>query len=371
MSKFWSSTPRPETSRRYHISEVIDSEMLGDEYKQPIHIVCDIDKTYIETKFETAMSMLKIAFEEAEEKIAVTGAALALMAARWSDPFEVGSEKRADVPRPLHFLSASPPQLRRVIREKLARDGLDWTTDTFKNQAYNIRMGRLKLLKQHVAYKTATILSHVARSKPGARFILIGDNAELDAFIYVGVQLYLAGNLNQAQYRDYLSSGGVDQDVMETLEPYFAQRLPEAQVSGILIRKAPGYKLIQAPPLTDLVIPFDHYFEVALHFYAWDLIAERSLWPLTRQLHNVYGFQREELLVCLRACERRFSEMGRSVHTLQECQQKLLKGPPMADWPERPQLRPGYRLEQLHMPADRILNEAHNWVQAIARRSHH
>ncbi len=370
MSKFWSSTPRPDTSRRYHISELIDSETLSDESQQPIQIVCDIDKTYIETKFETAMSMIKIAFEDADEKIAVTGAALALVAARWSNPFDIHSVSTQDVPRPIHFLSASPPQLRRVIREKLARDGLDWSSDTFKNQAYNIRMGRLKLLKQHVAYKSATILSHVAKAPSGTQFILIGDNAELDAFIYTGIQLLLEGKLNQAQYRDYLATGGVEEDVLETVEPYFARELPRSRVSGILIRKAPGYKMIEAPPLTDLVITFDHYFEVVLHFYAWGLIDDRTLWPLTRQLHNVYGFQREELATCLKACERRFIELGRSLETLQNCLQMLCAGPPLQAWPERSNLRPGYRLESLDVPTERILNVAYNWAQSIARKAH-
>jgi hypothetical protein len=128
--------------------------------------------------------------------------------------------------------------------------------------------------------------------------------------------------------------------------------------------------MIEAPPLTDLVITFDHYFEVVLHFYAWGLVDDRTIWPLTRELHNVYGFQREELLACLKACEKHFAAQGRSVLTLQECVEKLCIGPPLQTWPERSQLRPGHRLQTLDIPTERILNVGYNWAQAIARKAH-
>jgi hypothetical protein len=160
MNRFWRGS-RSESNRSYNVNSLIDTETLLTESAADIQIICDIDKTYIETRFESAVGMIKIAFEDADSKIAVNGAPLALLAARWGAAFE-GEDILG--PRPLHFLSASPPQLRRVIRDKLAKDGMDWTSDTFKNQAYNLKMGRLKLLKQHVAYKTATILNHMAKA---------------------------------------------------------------------------------------------------------------------------------------------------------------------------------------------------------------
>lgn len=368
MSKFWSGTRKgSDNPRRYILGELIDTEILLEEPYGPIQIVCDIDKTYIETKFESAMSMIKIAFEQADEKVTVTGATLALLAARWGNFYEDRSAVSWE-PRPLHFLSASPPQLRRAIRDRLAKDGLDWTSDTFKNQAYNLKMGRLKLLKQHVAYKTATILSHMSQAPEGTRFILIGDNAEFDAYIYTGVQLFLDGSLSLDAYRRYLSGGGVDKEVLSTLEPYLSGRFDKVKVGGILIRRAPGYSLIEARPLTDLVISFDHYFEVALHFFAWGLIPDRIISTLCRQLHNQYGFQREELIVCLKACIRYFEQEGRPVGGLEEALAGLLRSVPLMEWPERFSLQPGRRLESLSLSEDEILRVAEQWVQAIAKR---
>lgn len=359
--------PKARSSRRYLLGELIDSEKLLDEPYGPIQFICDIDKTYIETKFESAMSMLKIAFEQANEKVTVTGAQVALLAGRWGDIYSKQTPE-TNPPRPLHFLSASPPQLRRVIRDKLARDGLDWTSDTFKNQAYNIRMGRLKLLKQHVAYKTATILSHMQVAPEGTAFILIGDNAELDAYIYTGVQLYLENKLSRRGYCDYLTGGGVDADVLATLEPYLDGPFKDISVAGILIRRAPGYSFIEASPLTNLVTAFDNYFEVTLHFYAWGLIPTHAIWPICRQLHNEYGFQREELVVCLKACIRVFEEDGRPIQGLKEALKELVRGLPLSDWPERKNFLPGRGHAALNLSEAAILEVAHSWVQAIARR---
>lgn len=357
------------SSSRYLLGELIDTETLLDEPYGPIQFICDIDKTYIETKFESAMSMLKIAFEQANEKVTVNGASLALLAGRWGDIY-ARNDREPSIPRPLHFLSASPPQLRRVIRDKLARDGLDWTSDTFKNQAYNLRMGRLKLLKQHVAYKTATILSLMQAAPEGTRFILIGDNAELDAYIYTGVQLFMEKRLTRRGYCDYLTGGGVDKDVLATLEPYLDGPFNEVSVAGILIRRAPGYSFIEAAPLTQLVIPFDNYFEVTLHFYAWGLIPVEVLWPICRQLHNEYGYPREELVACLKACQRAFEAAGKPVQGLQDAMHALVRTLPLNDWPERKNFQPGRVPAPLDLPEATILEGAHQWVQAIARRDH-
>ena len=50
VSKFWSNS-RVEQNRRYILSELIDTEILVDESQSTVQIICDIDKTYIETKF--------------------------------------------------------------------------------------------------------------------------------------------------------------------------------------------------------------------------------------------------------------------------------------------------------------------------------
>ncbi|HYX39612.1 MAG TPA: phosphatase domain-containing protein [Oligoflexus sp.] len=367
MNRFWRGSRSESTrnNRSYNVNSLIDTESLLTESAADVQIICDIDKTYIETRFESAVGMIKIAFEDADAKVAVNGAPLALLTARWGAAFE-GQDILG--PRPLHFLSASPPQLRRVIRDKLAKDGMDWTSDTFKNQAYNLKMGRLKLLKQHVAYKTATILNHMAKAPAQSKFILIGDNAELDAFIYCGVQMLLTGELTPAGYREYLSLGKVEHEVLNTLEPLITRNFGGVQVMGILIRKAPGYVFNEVPPLTDMALTFDSYFEVIMHFLAWNLCPASSLPRITRLLHNDYGLAREELLACLAQAQIAFTAMGRDVKDLKTAEDFLRRGPPLGTLPNRTYLRPGQHRDRVDLDEKSILGLAKDWVKAIEER---
>jgi len=352
---------------RYKLDELISTEALIYEPHSPVQIICDIDKTYIETRFETPMAMLKIAFENAEEKQTVTGAPIALLAGRWGNFYGDQSLRH---PNSLHFVSASPPQLRKVIRSRLGIDGLDWTSDTFKNQAYNIKTRKLRFLKQHAAYKTATILKLMSEAPENAQFILIGDNAELDAFIYLGVKLFVEKNLSLPAYREYLSFGGVNDEVLPTLEPYLNLPPENVTVAGVLIRKAPRYDLVDAPPLTELVLPFDHFFEVALHFHAWNMVDASMIWPISRQLHNEYGYQREDIASALIRCRECFANMGRETAHLDEAIHRLSANVPFGKLKEMKTFCPGMPVPILQLTESEILVASKKWVEAIAARKH-
>jgi hypothetical protein len=286
--------------RRYDFRQLVDTRMLAAYSEADEHLICDIDKTYLETNTEGAIQMLKIAFEDVKDKVTVPGASPFLIAARWSNPFRLCDEPQTFTPRSLHFVSASPPQLRRILEDKLIHDGLDWNSDSFKNQVYNIRKGRLNLLRHHVAYKTATILSIMQQAKPGSRFYLIGDNAEYDAYIYLGLSLYLTGKLQANAYERYLCAGGVQSQVAADLRSLM-NRKPEVSIAGILIRKAPGYQFVAQAPLTDQVVLFRNYYECVLVFIRWGLIEASALLPITKEFHNYHGFSRETLLATLSA----------------------------------------------------------------------
>jgi hypothetical protein len=301
MSSLWKSLRRgpPET---YQLTRLVDHRALETPPPaQMRHLVCDIDKTYLETEFESVVSMVRIAFEAATAKVTVTGASEVLLAARWGDVAADGGPA-AGFPRPLHFVSSSPPQLRAVLEEKLMLDGLDWTSDTFKNQAYNLRMRRMDLLRQHVAYKSMAILRLVGAAGPGARFYLIGDNAETDAYIYCGVKLLLDGALTPDGYRRYLEAAGVEPAVAADL--LAALPMPRGQkVAAILIRNVPRYQFVTAAPLTDGVQRFDNFFEAALLLAAHGVIEARSLWELTRRFHNHHGLTQRQLSAMLSVLE--------------------------------------------------------------------
>lgn len=334
------------------------------------HIVCDIDKTYLETEFESLARMARIAFEAAGDKVTVTGASDVLLAARWGDvtaPLPPGAAAGA-WPRPLHFVSSSPPQLRAVLEEKLMIDGLDWSSDTFKDQAYNLRMRRMDLLRQHVAYKSLAILRLVMAAGAGARFCLIGDNAESDAFIYVGIKLLLDRQLDAAGYRAYLEAAGVEAavaaDLMREVE------LPEGSVIDvILIRNVPGYHFVRMEPLTAVVQTFDNFFQAALLLMANDVLAPAVLFDLTRKFHNRHGMARAELramLASLVDADAPPTELSLAARaTLERLGFDVIEQPGMGVAPFRRRDDSDLRA----LPPGRILEAAHGWHAKLTQES--
>lgn len=314
MVGFWRSLTKP-MAQPYQVTKLIDFQRREEVLRSGLHFVCDIDKTYLETEFDSVARMARIAFESATDKITVAGAAAVLQLARWGDPeaIVVDSDSDSTYPRPLHFVSSSPPQLRAVLEEKMQMDGLDWSSDTFKNQAYNLRMGRMDLLRQHVAYKTQAILNLVAAAGPGARFVMIGDNAESDGYIYCGIKLLLDGRLSPAAMATWLEAGGVEAGVArEVTASVGAAR--GTKVSAILIRRVPGYPVIAQPPLSDCIQTFESFYQAGLLLMARGLLPSSALWPLTRRFHNQHGLTRRTLRANLDAIAKVASgDFGRAI----------------------------------------------------------
>ena len=131
------ASTRPEEIKRknksfYNFRRLIDREYRCFLPKAKVHIISDVDKTYLETKFSTKADLLKIAFESHEDKVTVHGAS-ELMQTISSSDLKLSGDLA------IHFVSASPPQLRNTIEMKLAGDRVSWNSTSFKNQTYNLK----------------------------------------------------------------------------------------------------------------------------------------------------------------------------------------------------------------------------------------
>jgi len=331
------------------------------------HVVSDIDKTYLETEFESLLGMAKIAFEKAVDKVTVSGARDIMRSVRWGLPYVYQSGSGQD-PRPLHFVSSTPHQLRRVLEEKLMMDGLDWTSDTFKNQAYNLRMRRMDQLKQHVAYKSAAILGLVTQAGVRARFYLLGDNAEQDTYIYLGVALACSGLLSRDGYSQYLQIAGVDADVAQDLvNRFFTTGLSDLGVSfdGILIRKIVGYQHFEEKPFTSGVTFFDGYFEAGLALFALGVIPPANIWQFTRSFHNSHRVRTRDVMTLLEAYAMGASEgafRDEALAVLERWRAALRFRPEGAVAP-KVVVNPLVGLRGL--PEDRILDHAKHWIHRL------
>ncbi len=289
------STLSKGSQAHYNLWKLVDTRQYESLPLQPTHhILCDIDKTYLETQFETLLGMAKIAFETSTDKVTVAGAAELLQALRWGTLCGVESDPPLSHPRGLHFISSSPPQLRDVLEHKFALDGLDWSSDTFKNQMYNLKRGQFHLVKQQVAYKMAAILTRLHTFESPCLFSCLGDSAELDAYIYVGLHLCLSRQLSEAGFQRYLEIANVEPPIAKELARV-SQLLPAHQVQGIWIRTLHNYTFPLPVEFAPLLRPFSSYFEVGVDWVTLGWLTTPHRTALLRLFHNRYGMELETL----------------------------------------------------------------------------
>src|SRR5215470_8600125 len=110
----------------------------------------------------------------------------------------------------IHFISASPPQIGKAIRDKLALDGVPYDGIVFKNQLQNIARGRFRHLREHVGFKLTELFRGRLAAPSGARDLLFGDDWESDALTYSVYADVIAGYLPSPTLETLLARIGVD-----------------------------------------------------------------------------------------------------------------------------------------------------------------
>ncbi len=319
---FWSEVlklakPKYDYQRLVDRKFVVDPPWVPDNdnskiSKSPIHIVSDIDKTYLETEFETVRKLLKTALEKEHKKYSVAGAPLFFRGIRSDSKASIEDDSdpsRGSGVDSIHFVSSSPPQMRSVLRSKFSMDGLEWESDTFKNQVYNIVRGRPGELKQHVAYKTTAILELCRELPDHSELIFIGDNAEADPYIFAGLTLLIHGDIDLDLYKRFLLNGVVrTQSAVEICRSDFSWlRKKKMRVGHIWIRRVKQLNQEQSLQIENFRrwnLPF-YYFP---NFLDLSLLALRlgifsypkGLGSFLRRLINEYGYGRESVLGCLK-----------------------------------------------------------------------
>lgn len=149
-------------------------------------IVCDIDRTYLYTRFSSLKGMARIPVEFAIDKRAIAGMVPLLKELRR------GPDERSRQ-TPLYFISASPRQMRPVIERKMLMDGIEYDGTTFKDWGRVLRQLQPKRLKEQLGFKLTGLLVGRQGLPRGAREFLIGDDLESDGLAYAIYADVLAG----------------------------------------------------------------------------------------------------------------------------------------------------------------------------------
>jgi hypothetical protein len=215
----------------------------------------DLDKTYLRTEFDTMGDLVRTAFERPDQKRAVPGAASLL---------HLLGETGARV----HILSGSPRQLRGRLEEKLRIDRVRWDELTLKPNLSNLLRLRLRALRDQLGYKLPVLLE--ARSRDQRLFggsapeeVLVGDDAEADAFVYSLYADLCSGAVEEARLAEILRRGRVYGDQLEGCIASLRRLNPGRAVARILIHLDR-----QSPPSTfdaygPRVVPFYNYLQAA------------------------------------------------------------------------------------------------------------
>jgi hypothetical protein len=216
----------------------------------------DLDKTYLRTEFDTLGDLVRTAFERPDQKRAVPGAAALLHGLG-----ETGAR--------VHILSGSPRQLRNKLEEKLRIDHVRWDELTLKPNLSNLLRLRLRAMRDQLGYKLPVLLG--ARASDQARFddvaleeVLVGDDAEADAFVYSLYADVCDGTVEVPRLAEILRRGKVYSDQAEGCIASARSVKTGNAVLRILIHLDR-----QSPPSTfdaygPRVVPFYNYLQAAL-----------------------------------------------------------------------------------------------------------
>ena len=167
--------------------------------------VCDIDRTYLYTRFSSFKGITRIPLEFAIDKQDIEGMAVLLREVRRGPQLQSRHT-------PLYFVSASPAQLREVIQRKMLLDGLEFDGTIFKDWLGVLSSLRFRRFKEQLGFKVTAML-HLLRLLPaGVSVVLMGDDLETDALAFSLVADAVAGRLDERQIQRVLRDSSVAPD---------------------------------------------------------------------------------------------------------------------------------------------------------------
>ncbi len=174
-------------------------------------IISDIDKTYLNTDFESLKGLMWIPLEVAVDKVTIDRMNLVYQALRHG---------RGDQPvlTPFVFVTASPPFLFSPLSDKMLRDGVEYDVIAMKDQPALFKRFEFDQLRSQVTFKLFALFE-ILRLMDGKRhsLILFGDDTESDLQIYLLFKKIVEEKPRMFRVADLLLENGVSLKYMEKL----------------------------------------------------------------------------------------------------------------------------------------------------------
>lgn len=269
----------------------------------------DLDKTYLQTDFDSFRALLRTAMQKAQDKLTVPGAATLLRELRTS-----GSER--GVGSRICFISGSPRQMRKVLTEKLRLDGVAFDEFILKPNLRNMLTGRFRAMREQVGYKLPALLAGRAGVAVETREVCFGDDAESDGFIYSLYGDVVAGRVERPLLSRLLTEAGVyPDDAARTVA--LCESLPRGEaVERIFIhldRRSPPSRFDR---YGSRLVPIYNYFQAALVLYQDRRLQPGAVVRVAVEMVDKFGYSLESLRNSLQDLLRRSRLQLESVRVL-------------------------------------------------------
>ena len=246
----------------------------------------DLDKTYLKTEFDSLKALIRSAFEGAEAKQAVPGAAALLRELR------AGGKSR------ICFISGSPRQMRRVLTKKLRLDGVEFDEFILKPNLRNMLTGRWAAMREQVGYKLPALLAGRAGLPPETRETCFGDDAEADCFIYSLYSDVIAGRIARPLLEEILERAGCYRDDAQRAVS-LAETLPQSK-DGIAVGRI-FINLDRRSPTSRFdrygvrVVPVFNYFQAAMVLFEDEQLSAPSVVRVALEMVDRFGYTLDAL----------------------------------------------------------------------------
>jgi len=270
----------------------------------------DLDKTYLRTDFDTLRDLLRTAIERPDQKRTVPGAAALLR-----ELGRAGAE--------IHILSGSPEQLRSRIEQKLRLDGARWASLTLKPNLENLLRLRFRALRGQLGYKMPALLRRRCELEAPydeagtlVREVLLGDDAEADAFVYSLYADVCAGNVDSETLSEVMRRGGAyDDTILDAIR--FAGYVDKGEVvERILIHLDRQSSPSDFRVFGDRVVPFYNYLQAAFVLHEDGRLSARAVLRVAQNLAFGHNFDGGALARSYLDLSRRGHVTGRTIPEL-------------------------------------------------------
>lgn len=219
--------------------------------------------------------MLRIPFERAQDKRAFPGVAALVKQLRRSS-----AERGATTS--VNFVTASPPQIGRAIREKLYLDGIEIDEIRFKNQIHHLVRGHFDALREHIGFKLSELLQSARAGRRDGEELLFGDDWESDPLIYSMYADVIEGRLSWSRLEGLLDKAGVQGAAyLHTIRDCAERAGPRRRARAICILRARPRASADFEPFGPRMFWFDSYLECALILHALGDLDARGVVEVT------------------------------------------------------------------------------------------